>query len=210
MSNSSLFFSLSGPHGRDARSPGPGHKSRSSHKINSPKIGYSQSHSQALSISRPTSPSPTRIPAVLPPRARSPQAVRQLTFVQDSDQAQQTPEVIIPRATRLDQNKKVSMTVVSRSHSHHPDHSSRFPDSQRSGEDDHHHRSRSQQRTWSTEPESDFSPERSGSRQGFVHRFTTRIPSRPRSRPSRAPTPVILEPSIYPRTSDKQLSEPRE
>jgi hypothetical protein len=164
-------------------------------------MGYSQSRSQG--IGRPTSPSMTRISAI----TRSPQPVRQLTFAPDPDHTQRAPEVIIPHATRQDQNKKGFTTAVNRSHSQRPDQSSRFPESHRAGEDEHQHRSRSQQGTRSTDPESERSRERPGSRQGFVHRFTTRIPSRSRSR---APTPVILEPSIYPRTSNNHLSEPRE
>lgn len=193
-----LFFSWRGPHGRDGRSPGPGRRSRNAQKPTSPKIGYSQSHNR-LGLGRPGSPSPAQTPIVFTLKTQSSQPERQLTFVEDTDHGQQAPEVIVPRATHPDQNKK----VVNQSDDHHPDHN---PENHRPGEEGHH-RSQSQQRPWSTEPESDRSPERSGSRQGPVHRFTTRIPARSRSR---APTPVLLERSVYPRLGNKYVSEPRE
>ena len=200
-----LFLPWSGYHGRESRSPVHGRRSRSSHKTNSPKVGHSQSHSQGFGNSRPTSPSPTQIPVAIPLQIRSPQPVRQLTFVQDLHHAQPPPDVVIQRAPL---NKKASTTVVNRSHSHRPNHSSRFLENQRSKEGNDRDRSQGEQRSWSTEPRSDRSLEHFGNRQSFVHRFTIRIPSRSRSRHNRAPSPLVPEPnSTYLRTGNSEHRE---
>jgi hypothetical protein len=166
-------------------------------------MGYSQSHSQGLS--RPSSPSPTRIPVAIPSKTRSPPPMHPLVFTR-VDHQQTSPEVIIPRATRFDQSQNIPTAIINRSRSHRPDHPDPIPGIQRL-RDDHHDRPRSQQRNRSTELVNERLPDRSGSRQGFVQRFTTRIPSRSHSRQNRA---AIVAPSLYLQRSNNHPSEHRE